>query len=396
MILVIADREGTERVQYLLRDALREKTEYLFWDNMHGPDLVLKTDLGMFEHIVIAYHDIRSSDLVTEWVVHRVGAENATKVLNFYRIYNLTLPDTNLNRVMTRNPDIEYEGMILGISHACMGIRPEMFDEPFCNLALHSQDLYYNMISLKRCVEQYPERIRKLRYLILEMYDYTYFNYDASQGSTLLNLLTSGGIYDDPHHMDQNKNMRFSIQQLLSSFAAERRGNIQNEQLTAWKELFTDARLSPDCEYFFNDISAYRVLDNFKSVTKEDIDTFMRGLGDVAKIHPDTVRENISCMKEILRMVYAINPEIQVWVTLMPRSSGARIAAHEIMERWKPQFMECLEQVGEEYDFHFLDLAEDVFGDQTWLYYDAAHLNYMGSAEYTMLLNDMIHGRMDN
>lgn len=73
-----------------------------------------------------------------------------------------------------------YNGMVLEISHAEVGILPKALNGDFCNLAVSSQDIYYNMKTLKYCIDNYPNKIQDLQYLIFEMYDYTYFNYDVS------------------------------------------------------------------------------------------------------------------------------------------------------------------------------------------------------------------------
>lgn len=73
------------------------------------------------------------------------------------------------------------EGMMLGISHACVEIISRCLQRDFCKLARSLQDLFYNLKAFEYYVKNYPKKISDLRYLVLEIYDYTYFDYDVSK-----------------------------------------------------------------------------------------------------------------------------------------------------------------------------------------------------------------------
>ena len=71
------------------------------------------------------------------------------------RVFDLNMfiraitPLATVDRVMKNPLHKEYTGMVLGISHAEVGIIPELLTGNFCNLAVSSQDIYYNYITLK-------------------------------------------------------------------------------------------------------------------------------------------------------------------------------------------------------------------------------------------------------
>lgn len=55
-------------------------------------------------------------------------------------------------------------------------------------------------------MEQYAEKIENIKYAIVDLYDYTIFNYDASLSNQILFYWSHGGIMEHLHNFRRNKN----------------------------------------------------------------------------------------------------------------------------------------------------------------------------------------------
>ena len=68
------------------------------------------------------------------------------------------IPAMRADRVMTNPLYAEYEGLILGISHAEVGIAANRMTGNWANLAVSSQDIFYNYKTLEYCIGKYWEK----------------------------------------------------------------------------------------------------------------------------------------------------------------------------------------------------------------------------------------------
>ena len=82
-----------------------------------------------------------------------------------------------------------YDGVILGLSNVEVGVIPSQFKAAFCNLAVSSQDIYYNLKTLEYCYENYYEKLKNLKYAIVDLHDYNYFNFDTSLSNSAVKYL---------------------------------------------------------------------------------------------------------------------------------------------------------------------------------------------------------------
>lgn len=150
--------------------------------------------LSSYDYIVIAIEDKQVARNMYG-LLKAILDQDSRKVIDFYLLYRAALPPMIVDRVMQNPLKNRYNGMILGISHAKVGILPQLLNGDFCNLSVSSQDIYYNMKTLEYCMNIYANKIQDLEYLIFDMYDYTYFNFDVSLSSySSVKYYSWGGI----------------------------------------------------------------------------------------------------------------------------------------------------------------------------------------------------------
>lgn len=255
-------------------------------------------------------------------------------------------------RSMMVNGERNIDGIILGISHAEVGIIPEQLSGGcFVNLALSSQDIYYNYATLRYCCVHHAERLRRMSMLMLDLFDYTYFNYDVSLSREIRPYLTYGGI-EAPHNYTANKNYTLP-----------------------WDELVRQARavqLAPQ--------------NRNRIVRDADVEKFPFFSALRTKRFEATVQENIAVFHELLNLARSTNPSMRIVCLILPRFYKTRERLAEVLDRWRDEYLDIIGDARERYGFEFLDYTDHMISTRRELYYDSAHLNAAGAAAFTDLL----------
>ena len=132
---------------------------------------------------------------LADWVLNELREKGypAEKVLDGWRIYRSFYPKEKYARILS-NPQIgKLDGIVLGISHAEEGIRSSLLPGRAANFASSSQDLYFNYFTAQKIWEEYPDKVSDLKYVVIDMFDYTYFNFESMlTGATIDFFRTSG------------------------------------------------------------------------------------------------------------------------------------------------------------------------------------------------------------
>jgi hypothetical protein len=249
------------------------------------------------------------------------------------------------------------DGMILGISHAEDGIIPERLSGGcFVNLAMSSQDIYYNYATLRYCSVHHKERLHRMSVLILDLFDYTYFNYDVSLTMEIKNYLTFGGI-EDPHNYPANKN--YSL---------------------PWDELVRQAQ------------SAVLTPQNMNRIVKdEDVAHFPASSPLRTKRFDATIQENIGVFHALLKLARQINPSMRIVCLILPRFYKTTERLAGALDRWRDEYLDIIRDAQEQYGYDFLDYTNHDISTRRELFFDSSHFNTAGSAIFT----DMLRGDLE-
>lgn len=244
------------------------------------------------------------------------------------------------------------DGMILGPSQAEVGIVPERLSEGcFVNLALSSQDIYYNYATLRYCAAEHMEQISRMSALIIDMMDYCYFNYDVSLSREIRNYIRFGGI-EDPHNYYANKNYN-----------------------KPWEELVMEAH---------NDHP--KPQNRSRIVKDSDLEQFPNSNALRTKRFETTIEENTMTFHRLLKLARDINPNMRIICLFLPRFYKTRERFSEVFARWNSEYMEILRESQKQYGFEFLDYTDHAITMRRDLYFDAPHLNVTGAKLFTNLL----------
>lgn len=362
-------------------------SQTVIWDKNGGPDVLTAGHLSQFNCVIIAIKDPAfSQDLLA---LLQLIPCNADYIIDFYQLYQACLPLVKVDRIMTNHPDLPYNGMILGISHSEVGLIPRCFTGSVCNLAITSQDMYFNYKTFEYCLSQYPNKIKNLEYIIFDLYDYTYFNFDTSLSKNAVLYYSLGG-YLDAHNFERNSSFSCSYQDAINHIYSQKCGAITPNLWNLWNDLFPDIYTQYD-HLEFPSISTAYLRTNI--IQEKDIENYYANASIVEKIYYDTISENIRHFYALLDTVYKNFPQIKVYLLLMPRYYYAQEKGNALYPQyvqWKEMFDTILQEANLTYPFTFLNFKNHEISRERKYYYDTSHFNYYGAVTFSKLLNDQI------
>lgn len=328
--------------------------------------------------------------IIKDMLIEEVGVCQG-KIIPFWQLYNASLPLMVCDKIML-NPEIdEYDGLITGLSHAEVGVIPSMLDAKFCNLAISSQDIYGMYKNIEYCFANYPEKLKNLKYAVIDLCDYHYFNYDNSLSKTAVNYWAVGGYNHDGHNFADNKLYDLSFDEVMSLLEKGRNEGINEIHVANWNVNFPDVY---ECASYKGFSSVYKDLSNRVNVVNETmVNNFEYNRGIVTHVFDKTIKENKQHLENLLVLLNAINPDMKIYLTLFPKYVEVETRDAEQMLKHKPIFFSILDDLSKKFEFTFFDFKEcsDIKYNRNY-YNDANHLNYYGAIKLTHELNEIIFG----
>lgn len=386
-ILLIGTTKGIETATSLLKTDLYY-THILSLDDGYEQLDFSRTFLQNFDSIVISIPEQVLSLRIQRILLAVRGSKKNPVIMNLFSVSHALAPQMRVDQIMM-NPDYtSYDGMILGISHAEVGLLPKFMTRHgnFCNLAVSSQDLYYNYKTLEHCVKYYPHKICKLKYVILDLFDYSYFNYDISKSKTAQAYYSYGGYRLDQHHFSQNKNFTNSFEDTIAQISTSLYPSL-SEGVSLWHEIFDH----PKSEAFLSHIKPNLGFEaRFQQVTESDVDCYNPNTSIVRTEFPETIEENVQILYQLLQLIYGINPAMKVYLTLLPRYKKAQDKAAPFLSSWKDFFEETISVLNEAFPFHYLNLQSHPIAAHSEYYQDISHFNLPGAIEFSRIFDTLL------
>jgi len=383
-IAVIGNKKGIEDVYRAIKYPQLVDASYVYDDF-----LVLtapRNFLDGYEIIIVAFELESLKGKI--WNILSWNYGDSAMLIDFYRLREDYTPIMRADIEMKR-PNLDYYmGVILGISHAEVGIiSGRLGNGKFANLAVSAQDIYYNYKSLEYCYLNYPDKLVNLQTAIIDMFDYSYFDYDCSFSESMIKYLSSGGIDFDEHNFNKNKHLeKYNYSELVKLVYDGWHSRESDEIKNVWEKLFY---LSIDKLYGEDFFPIHNQFYRFEVVSDDDIEKFRLGRYVKTKFE-NTLNDNIEYFEKTLELLYGINPDMKVYLTIIPRFSGVWAKEEEMIELWKNYFYSVLDRAREKYEFKLLDYSRDDIAQNRGYYYDSSHFNFLGALKFTDMLNSEI------
>ena len=343
-----------------------------------------------YDYIVLALDNSKAATVVKKYLSIKFSVD-ISKIVDFYHIYHNGVSSQKVDRVM-ENPNNKngYEGIILGVSHSALGINPKYLDKNFCNLAVSSQDIYYNLKTLEYVVENYYDKIEGLKYAILDIFDYNYLNYDVSLTSDLINYLSWGGYNLDYHNYEKNKNFTTSVEEELLKINCKIIKPLSIEEKRIRDLLFNNL-YDQSREKMFRDFATEKQRN--KIIEKGQNDYCMPdNMPKYGSCRFDkTIEENKIHFENTLKILYKLNSNIKIYAVIIPRYETVEEAHVTKYAHWKKEYEEFIYSLKDKYKFKYLNFKDckEITSNNEY-FQDVAHLNYNGATAFTKILNKYI------
>lgn len=339
-ILVIGEKLFTDYALQALDDTAHMVDVY-YWDGTFGPELLMDSGINDYDSIVVMFDDDKLSADITVMIKTIVTNDSCT-VFDYILWHKAMLPAMRADLVMSNPLHHSYDGLILGLSHAEVGILADRLQGHYANLAVSSQDIYYNYKTLEYCIDNYWEKIKDLKHIIIDMYDYEYFNFDTSLAKNIYRYFMWGGYNLDEHNMTRNKIYKNSLEEVRNYLLYSKYKGLDISKLGMWKDLFPDT-------YYMNGYADYRgvnrVEQRMEMITDRLVEEYEVTSSTVRNEYPETISENVSVMNDMLALIYSKWPDIKVNIILLPIYKGILDKREPYYIKWKEQFMGVIENL---------------------------------------------------
>ena len=364
--------------------------ETVIIDNDFGVDMWREELLNQYDYVVLAFSDSSAAQAVYD-IIHGIYPDE--RIIDFFQCMKSKVPFMNVDANMQKVNGL-LDGIILGISHAEVGIIPRFMRGNWCNLAVSSQDLYYNMKTLEYCINQYPDTITGLKYLVIDMFDYTYFNYDVSRSKMFFNYNSWGGYMTDPHNYSMNRNFDPDYETLMIYAIQSRKITINPKKEEIFNYLFGDIHAKTNYKYYSTLTDKGIQKNRLRIVDDMQLQKLVFDISRITRKFDDTIEENIQNFGRIISLAREINPDIKIYTVMMPRYEVYMREYMKIASEWKQFFENLMGEIQKELDFEYIDFSDDDITKERNMFYDPTHLNYYGAMCFTRKLNQIIMGEI--
>ena len=267
----------------------------------------------------------------------------SSQILDIYQLYMHKLTTLHYERIIG-NCTQPLDGIIFGISHGQTGIVEESLPGNVLNFCSSSQDIYFNTKILSALAEEYYDFICNAKYVIFDMFDYTYFNYDVLLSNELLNYLGFNGFFCENRNSNNKKIFR------------------QNKILDDYS------------------ISTYMLPNSlvFSSIQRH--------------IFEPTIQFQVANLDHFCRLLFRLNPDIQIIGVLLPKYYIVEENEKIVNQIWKPHFENIISSFQQKYtNFSFFDFKNLTSISKKQEYYrDLSHLNCNGAHHMTEIISSLI------
>lgn len=295
------------------------------------------------------------------------------ELLNFIEFLK-TFFDFQVNRSFSelKNKQKNLDGFITGLSYAEVGLDANEFSDEVVNLAVSSQDLYYDY-QIAQYICSQKEYVNRIKFAIIGLCYYS-FEYDMSKSSlkdrvfqyyhflkVIHNYNKSNTNYNKFCHLEKivedifKEDYLYILYDLLKGFYDKKWTKIVNSNLTEEK-----------------------IIIGIESAKK-----------DSKKNYPLTVKENVLILNEYIKLLKENN--IEPFIVICPTT---KYYYNNLSLDMRSKFKECLSHIEDIEDIKILDYFKcDKFENDD--FYDAAHLNRKGAQKFTKIISSEIYEYID-
>lgn len=328
-----------------------------------------------YDYIVISIVDRDAAWSVMSRMITEFGVESG-RVIPYSCYASNEIYKFKMN---TCNTDID--GLILGNSHARWGYIENFFDGNFVNLSGSSQDLTYSNKIFKICLKKYKQKLQNLKYLIIDMYDYNYFNINTYLAGGLFDYIEWGGVKPDSltiNHVSVFYSELFEKKKIVM--------DLPNTIKKHMEELFGD------CSSISAKDMANEAFNRWKCISPQEPLETDKFIGKIVQNrYEKTLNENQKIFYELINEAKTNFPGCKIIITLIPRYITMEKVSTPFLKDWKLEFEQIMGKIKEELKIEYFNLKNyECISGNSYFYHDICHLNTTGGQALTSILNQYL------
>lgn len=109
------------------------------------------------------------------------------------------------------------------------------------------------------------------------------------------------------------------------------------------------------------------------------------------KVYDHTINFQIKNMLKLLTFLKHMQPQVRIFLVLLPKYKAVEEAEKQINVMWKELFMKIVNEFKQNFTIELLDLKElECISAHREYYEDLTHLGYEGALKFTEYLSDML------
>lgn len=330
------------------------------------------------------YDNLLSNIIKPEYMIISKKSNSSNKKCNIYTNIDKN-QEIDFKKYMNNYFDFEFyrsyfnlaknikntEGIITGLSYFEVGIDKRALKGSFENLAISSQDLFYDFAMLQHVIEEL-DTTNNIKQVILGLSNYS-FRYDLSLTQNTQTKERPRIYYPILKKLHNYHNASKIIKEY----------NFFEKQFSKLFEEDYIYKIYKMGEKRFNTIWDDMINKSFNSLKLNDKqknrEIYLARRWD--QKYPNTIEENIDILHEMLE--YLKNRNIEVIVVTNPVTEFHKKYFSKIC---REEFLNIINKFREEFNFTFIDgYNMDCFVDDD--FYDSSHLNKKGAKKFTEIIN---------
>lgn len=296
-----------------------------------------------FDYLIITVRKMEIAQSIKEKLLLDYSIEEY-KIKHYFSVLNYEIWKNKMATYCLENTEI----MIFGNSHAAYGFLEDYFSVPTLNLAVPSQDIFHSYVTFHECIKNYGDRLKKLKLIIIDLYDYIVFNIDITRLNVFANYINCGG-YMSEYKTGEDDRIFENIYKGTDLHEVQR-----------WKHIdkYPDLR-SPEL---------------FGSVINQSFES--------------TIQNNVLNLENFVKEIYSFNSTIKICFTLIPRYIYMEIIEECYQKQWKRVFEDNIMSICDKYQIIYLNYKNrEEISKNNFFYFDTLHLNTTGAIAMTSILD---------
>ncbi|AVQ44398.1 TPA: chemotaxis protein [Clostridium sporogenes] len=356
---------GTGRTSKLVTESLNDNVEILAYTDNNNDKLGKK----YFNKNIISPQCINNIDYDFLVIGSQFNEEiyiqllsmgiPKNKILQFFKFVDLSWNMFKYQMDNFVNSKEKIEMLATGISYTNMGLREDILNRKCFKFSIGSQDIYYDYNIVNYIIENYKQKAKDLKYVIIGLSYYS-FQYDMSLSTMKNKVILYYEVLKKKHHF-------IEVEDLYNEYETNK--NIADKIFYKNK----------DDSYIIKwDIPVFGDIQHKELIGKVQAEI------DCKKNYPKTVEENKEIFRKYLKLLKENN--IKPILVVFPAS---KYYVKYFSEEIEKEFKSIITNFMEDFDFQYIDyFKSNLFNDEDFS--DTSHLNPKGAEKFTNMLNEKI------